>query len=53
MYSASDNVKLIPYSEANEVADELFKWLYSKYKVNLETSIRGSDFIFDLVQLMY
>ena len=31
MYSASDNVKPIPYSDANKVADELFKWLCSKY----------------------
>ena len=31
MHSASDNVKLIPYSDANKVADELFNWLCWKY----------------------
>ena len=32
---------------------ELFKSLLSRYQGNLETSVRGSDLIFDLVQLMY
>ena len=40
-------------SDANEVIDELFESLHSKYQLNLETSIRGSGFIFDSVQLMY
>ena len=38
---------------ANEVIDELFKLLCSKHQVNLETSLRGSNFGFDIVQLMY
>ena len=33
--------------------NELFKSLRSKYQENLETSVKESDFIFDLVQLMY
>ena len=27
--------------------------LFSRYQIGLETSIRGSDFIFDSVQLLY
>ena len=49
----SDNIKFTPYGDAKEVADELFESLCSKYQVNLETSIRDSDFIFDSVQLMH
>ena len=53
MQSASDFIKFTLYSDANEVADELFESLHSKYQVKLETSMKRSDFIFDSVQLMY
>ena len=53
MHSGSDNIKLTPYSNANEVIDELFGSLHSKYHVNLEISLRRSDFIFDSIQLMH
>ena len=53
IHSTSDNIKFIPYSDANEVIDELFNLLCSKYQVNSETSLRGSNFSFELVQLMY
>ena len=53
MHSKSDNMKFTPYNDANEVIDKLFKSLRSRYQGNLETSIRGSDFIFNLVQMMY
>ena len=53
MHSRSNNIKFTSYNEANEVVDELFESLHSTYQGNLETSIRGSDFIFDSMQLMY
>ena len=53
MHSNSDNIKFTSYNDANEVVNELFESLRSKYKDNLETSTKGSDFIFDSVQLMY
>ena len=43
MHSASDKIKFTPYSDANEVVDELSESLCSKYQVNLETSMRESD----------
>ena len=43
----------MPYNDANEVVDELFESLCSKYQRNLETSMKGRDFIFDSVQLMH
>ena len=52
-HSISDNINFIPYSDANDVADKLFKPLRSRYQENLETSMKGSDFTFDSVQLMY
>ena len=53
MHSTSNNVKLTSYNDANEVFNKLFEWLRSRYKWNLKTSMRISDFIFDSVQLMY
>ena len=53
MDSRSDNIKFASYNDANQVIDELFESLRSRYPGNLETSMRGSDYIFDSVQLMY
>ena len=53
MHSRSDNIKFTSYNDANEIVAEFFQLLCSRYQGNLETSIRGIDFIFDSVQLMY
>ena len=53
MHSNSDNIKVTPYSGANDVVDKLFKSHRSKNQDNLETTMKGSDFIFDVVQIMY
>ena len=53
MHSNSNNIKFTSYSDANEVIDELFESLRSRYQGNLKTSMRGSDFILYSVQLMY
>ena len=53
MHSGSDNIKFTSYSDSDEVVDDFFESLRSRYQENLEASMRGSDFIFDLVQLMF
>ena len=53
MHSRSNNIKCTSNNDANEVVDVRFEPLRSRYQGNLETSMRGSDFIFDSVQLMY
>ena len=53
MHSTSDNIKFRPYNDECQVVNELFESLRSKYQDNLEISMRGSDLIFDSVQLMY
>ena len=53
MHSTSKNINFTSYNDANEVVDELFQSVRSRYQGNLETSMRGNDFIFDSVQLMY
>ena len=51
--STNDNIKFTPYNDANEIVHELLESLRSRYQENLETSMRGSDFIFGSLQLMY
>ena len=53
MYSKSNNIKFTSYNDTNEVANELFNSLRSRYQDNLEKSMRGSEYIFDSVQLMH
>ena len=49
MHSSSDNIKFATYSDANDGIEKLFNSLCSKYEDGLETSRKGSDFIFDFV----
>ena len=51
MHSRSNNIKFTSYNDADEV--EPFESLRPRYQGNIETAMRGSDFIFDSVQLMY
>ena len=53
IHSTSNNIKFSPYTDANEVDNELFESFRSKYPDNLETSVTRTDFIFDSVQLMH
>ena len=52
-HSRSNNIKFTSYNDANEIVDEHFESICSRYEGNLETSMRGRDFIFDSVQLLY
>ena len=53
MHSKTDSIKLTSYNDANEVVDEVFHSLRSRYQENLETSIRETESIFNSVQLLY
>ena len=53
MHAKSDNIKVMIYDDANEITEQLFESLLSRYQISLETTMRGSDFIFDYVNLIY
>ena len=53
VHSKVENIKFKFYNEANEVVDEHCESLCSRYQANLETTMRGSNFIFYSVQLIY
>ena len=46
MHLNNGNIKFTSYNDANEVVNEFFKSLPSKYQKNLEAWMKGSDFIF-------
>ena len=41
------------YDNTDEVIKKLLESLLSRCQIGLQTSIRGSDFIFDRVHLLY
>ena len=53
IHSKSDNIKIINYDKADETIKELFDSLLQRYQVELETSIKGSDFMFYCAYLLY
>ena len=54
MHSTNNNIEFEHYSDANEVIDELFKSLRSRYQGNWGASISEGVFLFfDSVQLMH
>ena len=53
MHLKSDNIEVMTYDNSNEVIEEIFESRLSRYQIGLETSMKGSDFIFDSVQLLY
>ena len=52
MHSKSDNIEIMINDEADEVIKELFNSLKDRCQNNLE-SIKGSQFVFDYVHLLY
>ena len=53
MHSKSDNIETFINDKADEVIAEFFQSLFSQNQIGLETSMKGSDFIFDCVHLLY
>ena len=53
MNSKSDNMEVMIYDKADKVIKELFMSVLKVYQIVLETSMKGSDFIFDCVHIVY
>ena len=53
MNTKSGNVEIKMGSERDEVIEELFKSLLQRYQEGLEESIKGSEFIFDCIDILY
>ena len=53
IFSNSDEIEMMINDKEVKVIKEFFQSLLSRYQIGLETSIKGSDFIFDCVYLLY
>ena len=53
MHSKSDKTEIMINDRADEIIERLFLSLISWYQIELETSMRDSDFIFYCVYLLY
>ena len=53
MHSKSDKIEIMINDKGDEIIGKLFKSLLKRYQIGLETSKRGSNFIFDCVLLLY
>ena len=53
MHTISHNIEIMMGNETEEIIEELFKSLLQTYQEGLETSMRGSKFVFDSVDLLY
>ena len=52
IHSKSDGIEIMISDEADEVIKERFDWLKNRHENNLE-SMKGSDFVFNYVHLLY
>ena len=53
MHTKSDNTEIRIGDDINDVIKELFKLLLQRYQENLQEKMRGSEFEFDGVNLLY
>ena len=53
MHSKSHNIEIMINDKPDEVIKTLFKSFLNRYQVRLETSIRGTDFIFGCAHLLH
>ena len=53
MNTKSNNIEIMIGSDTDEVIEELCKSLLQRYQENLEEKMRGSEFVFDGVDVLY
>ena len=53
MHLKSNNKEIMINDKADRVIKKLFKSLLNRSQNNLETSMEGSEFVFDYVYLLY
>ena len=51
--SKSDNIEITMCNEADDIVKELFESFEKRYQERLETKMKGSQFVFESVDLLY
>ena len=53
LHTKSNNIEIMNGIETNDIINELFKCFLRRYQEGLETKMKGSEFIFESVDLLY
>ena len=53
MYTKSNNVEIMIGSETDKIIEELFESFLQKYQEGVEESMRGSEFVYCSVDVLY
>ena len=53
MHTKSDNIEIMSGIKTYDIINELFRSLIKRYQENVETKMRGSEFVFYSVDLLY
>ena len=53
MHTKSKNVEIMIGSETDEIIEVLLNFFLQKYQERLEESMRGSEFVYDSVDVLY
>ena len=53
MHTKSNNAEIMVGSETNEIIKDLFESFLQKYQEGLGESMRGSEFVYDSVDVLY
>ena len=53
MHTKSNNIEIMTGSDTDEVIEDFFKSLLQRYQENLEEKMRGSEFVFDGVDVLH
>ena len=53
MHTKSNNVEIMIGSETDEIIEDLFESFLQKYQERLEESMRGSEFAYNSVDVLY
>ena len=51
MHSKNHDLEIMIYDNADKVIKDLFEWVLSRHQIELGTSMKGSDFIFNCADL--
>ena len=53
MHSKSDNKEIMINDKTDTVIKKIFRPIVSRYQIGLKTTMKGSNFAFDYVDLLY
>ena len=53
MYTNSDNIDIRIGKETDEIIGKLFKSLLERYQKGLEENMKGSEFVYDSINLLH